>query len=129
MVDLSEFAGLPQAQEDGIDVAILHPGTGEDLGITVRVAGPDSERQKKARNAITNERLQKSRNKRLTASELEADAIKITAASIIEWSGMIENGKPVELTRENATAIITKYPFIYDQLTAAIGDRSGFIKS
>jgi hypothetical protein len=129
MVDLSEFSGLAQAQEEGIDVDILHPKTGEELGIKIRVAGPDSARQKKARNAVNNERLAKSRNKRATAADLESDALKVTAASIISWDGVIENGQAVELNSENAASILTKYPFIYDQLTSAVGDRAGFIKS
>lgn len=129
MTDLSQFADLAQAQEDGIDVDILHPKTGEKLGITIRVAGPDSDRQKKARNAINNERLRMSRNKRLTAPELEADSLKITAASIISWDGVIENGEAVSLNTENAAAILTRYPFIREQLDSAVGDRAGFIKS
>lgn len=129
MVDLSEFSGLAQAQDEGVDVKILHPKTGEELGIAIKVAGPDSDRQKKARNAINNERLRMSRNKRLTAAELEADALKITAASIISWAGVIENGVTLELTPENTTAILTRYPFIREQLDSAVGDRAGFIKS
>lgn len=129
MTDLAQFADLAKAQDDGIDVVILHPKTGESLGITVKVAGPDSDRQKKARNAINNERLRMSRNKRLTAAELEADALKITAASIISWDGVIENGEDVVLNAESATAILAKYPFIREQLDSAVGDRAGFIKS
>lgn len=129
MTDLSQFADLAQAQDEGVDVQILHPKTGEELHISIKVAGPDSDRQKKARNAINNERLRMSRNKRLTAAELEADALKITAASIISWSGVIENGKPVDLSTESAVAILTKYPFIREQLDSAVGDRAGFIKS
>lgn len=129
MIDLSQFADLTKVQDDGIDVSILHPKTGEELGITIRVAGPDSDRQKKARNAINNERLRMSRNKRLTAAELETDALKITAASIISWDGVVENGEAVPLNAENATAILTRYPFIREQLDTAVGDRAGFIKS
>ena len=129
MTDLSQFADLAKAQDDGIDVAILHPKTGESLGITVKVAGPDSDRQKQARNAINNDRLRMSRNKRLTASELEADALRITAASIISWDGVVENGDAVPLNADNATAILTRYPFIREQLDSAVGDRAGFIKS
>lgn len=129
MTDLSDFAGLSQAQEEGIDVSILHPKTGESLGITIKVAGPDSERQKKARRAVQTERLNMSRNKRPTVPELEADGLKVTVASIISWDGVIENGQAVELTPENATAILVKYPFIREQLDSAVGDRAGFMKS
>lgn len=129
MTDLAQFADLVQAQDDGIDIPILHPKTGEELGITIRVAGPDSQRQRKARNAIHNERLLKSRNKRPTAAELDADAIRLTAASIISWDGVVENGESLELTSENAASVLTRYPFIRDQIDAAVSDRAGFIKS
>lgn len=129
MTDLSDFADLIRVQDDGIDVDILHPKTGESLGMTIRVAGPDSERQKKARTAVNNDRLLKSRNKRVTAPELEADQLKVVAASIISWSGVIENGKEVELTGETATDILTRYPFILDQINSVVGDRAGFIKT
>lgn len=129
MVDLSEFSNLAQVQEDGIDVSILHPKTGESLGITIKVAGPDSDRQKKARRAVQTERLNMSRNKRPTVPELEADGLKVTVASIISWDGVVDGGQSIDLTPENATTILTKYPFIREQLDAAVGDRAGFIKS
>lgn len=129
MVDLSTFANLSDAQDDGIDVDIRHPSTDEELGIKIRVAGPDSARQKRARNAVNNERMRLSRNKRPTASELEDDALRITASSIISWSGVEENGVAVELTKDNAIDILTRYPFIRDQVFAAAGDRASFLKT
>lgn len=129
MTDLSEFSNLAQVQEDGIDVPILHPKTGESLGITIKVAGPDSDRQRKARRAVQTERLNMSRNRRPTVPELEADGLNVTVASIISWDGVIENGQAVELTLANATAILTKYPFIREQLDSAVGDRAGFMQS
>ena len=35
--DLSEFDGLSRAQEEGLDVQIFHPKTGEDLGIIIKI--------------------------------------------------------------------------------------------
>lgn len=129
MTDLSQFAGLAKAQDDGIDVNITHPGTGDELGIVVRVAGPDSARQKKARALVSNERLSKSRNKKPSVAELQADAIRITAASVISWNGIEENGKPVEYSAEAAEDIFRRFPFLYEQVADAVGDRSLFTKS
>jgi len=129
MVDLSQFADLAKAQDAGIDVHIQHPGTGEDLGIVVRVAGPDSARQKRARSLVSNERIAKQRNRKPTAADFEADALKVTAASVISWSGMEENGKPIECTAETAEDIFKRHAWLYEQVAAAVGDRSGFIKS
>lgn len=129
MVDLADFAGLAEAQEAGIDVDIIHPKTGEKLGITIKVAGPDSERQKKARAAVLTERLRGRKIKQLTVQEMEAEAIRVTAASIMSWDGVIENGKAIECNPQNAERLLAKYPFINDQISDAAGDRAGFIKS
>lgn len=127
MTDLSDFANLAKVQDDGVDVEILHPKTAEPLGMVVRVAGPDSARQKRARSAVNNARLQMSRNKRLTAAELEADGLKVMVASIISWSGVEENGQPIEFSTEAATDVLTRFPFIREQIDAVVGDRAGFI--
>jgi hypothetical protein len=127
MTDLSDFANLAKVQDDGVDVEILHPKTAEPLGMVIRVAGPDSARQKRARGAVNNARLQMSRNKRLTAAELEADGLKVLVASIISWSGVEENGQSIELSTETATDVLTRFPFIREQIDAVVGDRAGFI--
>lgn len=128
MTDFSKFAGLTELQDDGVDVPIFDPN-GNELDAVIRVAGPDSARQRKARTAVNNERLQKSRNKRLTATELEADALKIVVASIISWAGIEENGQPIELSTESATGFLTRYPWVLDQIHTVVGDRAGFTKT
>lgn len=129
MVDLSNFADLTKAQDDGIDVDILHPGTGEPLDMTIRVAGPDSARQRNARTRISNERLRTAGNKKLTIVDYEAMSLKVAVASIITWSGIIENGQTIEFSADAATDLLTRYPFILEQVNTAIGDRAGFIKT
>lgn len=129
MFDLSDLGDLTKAQDDGIDVHISHPKTGEDLGIVIRVAGPDSARQRNARAAIINERQSAPANKKLTAGDLESASLRIAAASIISWSGVIENGAQVEFSRDAATDLMSRYPFILEQVNSAIGDRAVFIKT
>ncbi len=126
--DLAQLGGLTEAQEKGIDVAITHPGTGEPLGITVTVAGPDSDRQRKARAVITNDRIEK-RIRKATADRLDEEALTMTCAAIIGWDGVIVDGKAVEFNPCNASILLKRFPFIRDQIDAAVGDRSVFIKS
>ena len=129
MVDLSEFNGLAQAQDEGIDVPILHPKTGEELGITIKVAGPESQRQKRMRNALITDRMSRNRNRRVTAAEIEEDALKVSAAAIISLTGVMENGKAIEYSRDNAEDLLRRYSFIREQIDTAVSDRSVFIKS
>lgn len=128
-MDLSQFDGLAQAQEEGVDVSIFHPKTGEDMGIKIRVVGPESSRQKRIRNMLVNDRLVRNRNRRVTAAELDADALKISASSILSWEGIEINGTSFEFTPENAEKLLTNYPFIREQIDSAVGDRAVFIKS
>lgn len=127
MADLSQFAGLTEAQEEGIDVALRLPN-GDPIGATIRVAGPDSKRQRAARQRIISDRM-KSRSRQSSVDELEAEAMTVTVASVISWEGIEENGASLECTRENVKHVFATYPFIREQVEAAIGDRSVFMKS
>lgn len=128
MTDLAQFDGLLAAQEKGVEVNILHPKTGEDLGIQIIVAGPESERQTKVRNRVVNDRINRNRNRKTTAAELDADALKLSAAAIISWSGVNIGETPLELTMANAEMLLKKYPWIREQVDVVVGDRAAFIK-
>lgn len=125
--DLNSLGDLTAAQEVGTEVAILHPGSGEPLGITMMVAGPDSKRQKAAQSLIIGERTEM-RMRKITAARLEDEAIRIAAASIISWNGVVEGGKEVEYSPSVALGLLTRYPFIREQITAYSSDRANFLK-
>ena len=110
------------------------PATNEDLGITINVIGKDSDEFQKITREQTKKRMQKAakggfRNVTIPVEELEEDSLKLLAACTKGWSGVVENGKAVECTKENAMAIYEKYPWIREQVDTAIGDRANFIKT
>jgi len=116
-------------QEDGIPVDIVHPKTGDRIGLKIWVAGPDSERQRKARRAIVNERLQL-RNQKVTAELLENEGVKLLARTTIKWEfddGMTFEGK-TEWNEKAAERMFTMLPFVFDQVNSVAGERAGFIK-
>lgn len=125
--DLNSFSGLIPAQESGTEVTITHPGTGDPLGPVMIVAGPDSKRQKSATALIIAERAEL-RLRRITAARLEDEGNRIAAASIISWSGVMEGGKELEYSPSAALGLLTRYPFIREQITAYSGDRANFLK-
>ncbi len=126
--DLSGLSGLTVAQEEGFDVSISHPKTGEPLGITIRVAGPDSKRVKQARAIIVNERTDM-RIRKPSAERMDDESNRITAASIISWSGVVVSGKTWEYSSQNAHRLMVQWPFIREQIDSFVGDRANFIKS
>lgn len=129
--DLATFDSLTEAQEDGIDVHIEHPGTGEPLGITIRVAGPDSERQRKAYRRLGEKRLRAGR-KKLTTEEMEEDAFELLARSLISWTfapGVTIGGEVPAFDVDAAKGLFRRFPWIREQVDMAAGSRAGFLKS
>lgn len=129
MVDLSQFDALTRNQEEGIDVDILHPVTGDELGIKIRVAGVDSERFRRARHAVQEKRIQRRSVKRQTPAEIDEENLSSLAQCIISWSGVVIDGKAIELTHDSAVDVLRRYPFLRDQVDVAVGDRAGFMQS
>ena len=125
--DLSELGDLSSAQETGMEVIITHPGTGEPIGITMIVAGPDSKRQKAITSVIIAERTDL-RLRKISASRLEDEAIRVAAASILSWTGVIEGGAEIEYSPSAALGLLTRYPFIREQISSYSGDRANFLK-
>ncbi len=125
--DLDSFSGLTEAQESGTEVNILHPGTGDPLGITMQVAGPDSKRQKAATALIVAERAEL-RLRKISATRLEEESNRIAAASIISWHGVKEGGKEIEYSPSAALGLLLRYPFIREQVVSYSGDRANFLK-
>ena len=133
VIDLANIDTIKGANE-GFDVQIYHPATNEDLGITINVIGKDSDEFQKITREQTKKRMQKAtkggfRNVTIPVEELEEDSLKLLAACTKSWKGVVENGKAIECTKENAMAIYEKYPWIREQVDTAIGDRANFIKT
>lgn len=125
--DLSAFDGLKEAQEAGIDVEIKDPSN-QPIGISIKVAGPDSERQRKAIKSLTNERLNNEDASTATADDLEVNTLKILAGSVISWTPIVLDGADLPCTEENAVRLFTRFPFIREQVEKKAGKRAGFMK-
>lgn len=124
--DLSAFDGLKDAQEAGIDVEIKDP-KGTPVGITIKVAGPDSERQRKAIKALTDQRINSEDLSSATADDFENNTIRILAASVISWSPIVLDDADLPYTEENAIRLFSRFPFIREQIEKKAGKRAGFM--
>ena len=131
-LDLAAFGEqLKTAQDEGIEVEIKHP-SGDPIGLKIWVAGPDSDRQRKARQAAQNARIRARRMAPLTAAEQEVETAKILAASTLSWewyNGLTFNGAVPDLTEETAASLYRKLPFVREQVDFAAADRGGFTKA
>lgn len=127
-IDLAKFDKLAENQEKGADVAILGPDGKTPLGFSIRVAGPDSEKQRKAVETLQNEQLAREDLTELTAEDIGLRRVRGLAMSIISWDEFQLDGQPYKLTVENATKLFQRFPFIREQVEAKAGKRAAFLK-
>jgi hypothetical protein len=123
--DLSRYDGLQQAQEAGVDVDIRDPN-GKKLGIIIKVAGPDSLRQRKAVEKMAAERLASDDPSPLSPAELFDRQTRGLAVATISWNEFKLDGGIYELTEDNAFNLYQRFPFIRDQVAERAGRRSAF---
>jgi hypothetical protein len=133
-IDLSKIDTVKGSNE-GFDVQIYHPGTNEDLGISIHVLGKDSDEFIKVSRAQSKKRLAKMskggfRNTApVPVEEIDQDSLALLAACTKSWKGVIVEGKAIECTPDNVVMIYERFPWIREQVDTAIGDRANFIKS
>lgn len=113
------------AQEEGLDVHVVKPGT-QDRLLTIRVSGPDSKQQKRVVERSSEEALARGSVNPLTSSEQEDNLCKFVARCCISWS--FADGRDIEFNEDNVAELFRRYPMIRKQVDQAAGDRNRFIK-
>lgn len=119
------------AAESGVTVELAHPVTGEPILDTdgqpqwIRAYGADSPQYQKARYAVIDkatERRGRGGVQAPKAAELEARAREILARAVSEWHVELDGECP-ECNLLNARSLFERFPWIYEQVDAAISDR------
>jgi len=128
LVDLSRFDAMQQAQEAGLDIEIRDPN-GKKVGFTIRVAGPDSTRQRKAIERMAADRLAAEDPTPLTPAELYDRQTRGLAIATLSWTPFKLDGGVYEMTEENAYKLYRRFAFIRDQVSDRAGRRSAFFGS
>lgn len=132
VIDLATIDTVKGSNE-GFDVRIYHPGTNEDLEITINVLGKDSDAFQKVSRGQNKKRMAKMskggfRNTApVPVEEIESDGVLLLAACTTRWSGIVIDKKEIEFSTDNAVMIYERFPWIKEQVDTAIGDRANFI--
>lgn len=122
------------AADQGVEMVLRHPATDDALQteggqpISITLAGGDSERARKARNAAHNRRLQRM-NKKLTAESLEAEGLDVLVACTLGWQNIHFEGEDLAFSPDNARKLYKAVPWIREQVDAFIVDRANFLPS
>ena len=119
--------------DDGFDLVLQHPITGDDLDGVIRVRGDKSRAvQQFSRKRITEmqkrERIQKGKGKDtdLTIEELEAMAVESAIVRVISWKNIKKDGEELPFTKENAEVIFKDYDWIRQQVMEASEELKNF---
>lgn len=125
-IDLGQFDAAIEQMEAGLDLPILGMD-GKPLGLTIRIAGPDSSRAQAAREALHQEAVESERLTPLTAAEVAAQGTRFLAKLTIGWTPTVTvDGEVLEYSEANAIRVYEKYRFIRQQVDNAAGSRAGF---
>lgn len=125
--DLAQFDDLQKKQEAGIDVEINGPD-GKPLGFSIKIAGPDSERQRKASEEIMDERLLSDSAAPANAADLTRARVQGLAKSTISWTPFKLDGGEYAYSEENAQKLYVRFPWLREQVEAKAGRRAAFMK-
>ncbi|MBY0431697.1 MAG: hypothetical protein K2Q10_10905 [Rhodospirillales bacterium] len=119
--------------ERGAVMTLAHPvnrqplADGEGKPITITLAGQDSDVYRRAQRAITDKRLALRGRARLSAEDLEAEAVETLARCTLGWSGIVLDGKPLECGPASARALYQRLPWVREQADEFIGDRGNYL--
>lgn len=128
-------------------IEIVHPKTGENLGLRVTLVSLDDERLTKIKRQITDRRLYlEARGKTFKAEEIEENANNITFAAIVDWEWYNPTGsagddgysadampdfkgEQPDFNRKNFLEMTGEVKWIKNQINEAIGESKDFFGS
>ena len=114
--------------EEGAELRVAHPTTGEDLGITITLIGTDSKTFRDISKSRATASLKK-KTREIDLDQNESDAVELLAKCTKGWAGITENGKEVAFSYDNAVQLYTKYLWFREQIDRFMADRSNFLPS
>jgi hypothetical protein len=124
---------LQAAAEEGVEVKLQHPATGEYLiddegeHLTIVVLGKDSQTWQNAAKRVNTRNANRYKDRKVPATALESALYEILAESTLKWSKNIEfDGAALKCTKENASMLYEKRNWIAEQVMEAAADRASY---
>ncbi|WP_102867882.1 hypothetical protein [Pseudovibrio exalbescens] len=109
-------------------VEIMHPGTGENLGLRFEIRSRYDDAVKKKAASVQLRASKMTPAQRLAAQETWAR--EILAAAVVSWEfydGLTFNQESEpECNEANVVQLFKEYPYVFEQLDTQFGDVSGF---
>jgi len=124
---------LQAAADEGVEVKLQHPATGEYLldeegeHLAITVLGKDSTTWQNAAKRVNTRNANRYKDRKIPPAAIEAALYEILAESTVKWSKNIEfDGAALKCTKENAAMLYEKRNWIAEQLMEAAADRASY---
>lgn len=115
----------------GVEMEIIHPGTGEPTGAFLTVCGEDSELHATAMNIVSRRRIKAQRRSgqvTIDNDDIQHGLMTIAIHCVTGWRGVLDDdGQPLPFSRAELRRVLTDYKFILEDVNAFIGDRANFL--
>lgn len=128
-MDLTEITNAAGSQEKGHEFELLDPVRGGPTGIKLRIAGPDSEISRKARQAVEREYNRLSARTGGMTPEAKERVMDTFFASIVLGWNVKEDGKALPFSRDNFLRLLRAGLWVRAQVDSFAGDRSPYFAS
>lgn len=125
-MQLNDIIADAQDQDRGRDFDLVDPVTGKPVGITLRIAGPDSATQHRARLQMVDDLAAAAdADGKVTAAAREKARLNCLARCVLGWQ-IEEDGQPVPFTHGNVLRLLQAAQWVQIQTDAFASDRAAF---
>jgi hypothetical protein len=124
-----DFAALDTTAlaEDGNEMALVHPVTGEELGGYITLAGADSQRFERAQSEAVKLRVRK-RQKSMTTGDIKEENIRLLVACVTGWRNIRVDGEDWPCNPVYVKKFFTRFPWAREQALAYIHDLDNYLQ-
>lgn len=104
-------------------------GDGHVTDVTITLLGADSEVVRAVKRAAQNRRFRKGLlgATKVTAEELEAEALTILCKQVVAWDGIKLGDEVLDANEANARLVFTKFPWLKAQVDTFVNEVSNFV--
>jgi hypothetical protein len=125
-VTLEEIMANVVDQDRGRKLEILDPWEGRPTGMTFWIAGPDSDAQRRARLAMSDELAERAElDGTISAEQREAARLNCLAKCVLRWE-VSHEGTDLKLTHSNVLRVLKAATWLQAVVDNFAGDRRHF---
>lgn len=125
-MNLNDILNAAEDHERGRWFDLRDPVTGDVTGIRLRLAGPDSATQARARLRMVDELADAADDEgRVSAEAREKVRVNSLARCVLAWE-IEEDGTPLPFSHKDVVRLLRAAPWVHAQVDAFAGDRAAF---